>query len=226
MTNRPKMTVVLAMSADGKISDTARSSQLFGSATDFAHLEHQVAIADGIIAGAGTLRAGGSAMRVQDPELIQERKRQGKPSQPVQIICSVSGEIDPNLAFFRQAVPRWLVTTEKGAKYWQEHPGFDRVMVKQTPQNTVDLPIALEELANLGIKSLTVLGGGSFVGTLFSYGLVDDLWLTVCPLIIGGATSPSPVDGDGFSLECALRLELLESKTIDQEIFLHYQVCH
>jgi 5-amino-6-(5-phosphoribosylamino)uracil reductase len=224
MTNRPKTTVILAMSADGKISDVDRSSQLFGSDTDFAHLERLVALSDGAIVGAGTLRAGGSAMRVQNPQLIEERKRLGKPPQPIQIVCSVSGEIDPELTFFRQEVPRWLVTKESGAKPWQDGSGFDRVVVAQTPQETVDLPAAFEQLGELGMESLAVLGGGGFIGTLFSEGLIDEVWLTVCPLIIGGTKAPSPVDGEGFSLECAPLLELLESKTIDGEVFLHYQV--
>lgn len=224
MKNRPKTTVILAMSADGKISDATRSPQLFGSDTDFAHLEHQVALADGVIFGAGTLRVGDSAMRVQNPKLIAEREQRGKPPQPVQIVCSASGEIDPGLTFFRQEVPRWLVTTEIGAKSWQEQPRFERVVVAQTPKETVDLPLVFEQLRNLGIENLAALGGGSFIGALFSNGLVDELWLTVCPLIIGGTQSPSPVDGEGFSLECAPRLELLESRTIDREVFLHYQV--
>ncbi|MGB7058991.1 MAG: dihydrofolate reductase family protein, partial [Geitlerinemataceae cyanobacterium] len=56
MKNRPKTTAIVAMSADGKISDVNRSSQLFGSDTDLAHLERQVALSDGVIVGAGTLR--------------------------------------------------------------------------------------------------------------------------------------------------------------------------
>lgn len=224
MIDRPKTTVILAMSADGKISDVDRSSQLFGSDTDFAHLERQVALADGAIVGAGTLRAGGSAMRVQNPEHIEERERRGKPPQPVQIVCSVSGEFDPDLTFFRQKVPRWLVTTEVGAKFWQDGSHFDRVVVAPTSAEAVDLPAAFEQLRQLGMERLAVLGGGGFIGALFSAGLIDELWLTVCPLIIGGRKAPSPVDGEGFSLECAPPLELLESKTIDGEVFLHYQI--
>lgn len=218
------MTVVLAMSADGKIADVARSAPQLGSKNDFAHLDRQVALADGVIVGAGTLRSEGTAMRVQNPELIEERERQGKPPQPVQIVCSVSGTIDSTVPFFRQALPRWLVTTARGAKAWENRPEFDRVVVVETPQGSVDLPAALEELANLGIERLAVLGGGDFIGRLFGEGLIDELFLTVCPFILGGATAPSPVDGDGFLRANAPRLELLESKTIDREIFLHYQV--
>jgi 5-amino-6-(5-phosphoribosylamino)uracil reductase len=107
------------MSADGKISDASRSPILFGSPADKAHLEAQVALADGILGGAGTLRAGGSAMPVSNPELLQQREQQGKPAQPIQLICSRTGNIDPELRFFQQPILRWLLTTEKGAQNWR-----------------------------------------------------------------------------------------------------------
>jgi riboflavin biosynthesis pyrimidine reductase len=41
--HRPHTTVILAMSADGKIADVRRSPARFGSKTDIAHLEEQIA---------------------------------------------------------------------------------------------------------------------------------------------------------------------------------------
>lgn len=226
MKNRPKTTVVLAMSADGKIADLTRGMPQLGSDADFAHLERQVALSDGVIFGAGTLRVEGTAMRVQKPELIAQREARGKPPQPAQIVCSISGAIDPQIPFFRQGIPRWLVTTEKGAIPWQTQPGFDQVVVGLRHENGVDLTAAFEQLASLGIENLGVLGGGDLISQLFALGLIDEMWLTVCPFIIGGAQSPSPVDGEGFLRSNAPRLKLLESITVRDEIFLHYQVLH
>ncbi len=221
---RPKTTVILAMSADGKISDIARSTGVFGSKTDYAHVEYQVAIADAVLAGAGTLRVGGTAMRVQSPELLEQRQQQGKPPQPVQIVCSLSGDIDPKLPFFRQPVPRWLVTTEAGAVRWETQLGFDRLFHAKTDSKNIDLTAALAEIWELGIQTIAVLGGGELIASLFAEQLIDELWLTVCPLILGGTTAPTPVDGVGFPLALAPRLELLEVKPVEQEVFLHYRV--
>ena len=222
--NRPLMTVVLAMSADGKIADVKRSPAKFGSPKDKAHLENQVAQADAILFGAGTLRAGGSAMTVSHPELLKQRESLGKPPQPVQIVCSKGGAIDPQIKFFRQSIPRWLLTTSAGANAWKEGAEFDQILVVETPTGEINWIDAVEQMAELGLKQISVLGGGELVASLLAVDLIDELWLTVCPLIFGGATAPTPVEGAGFSPEQAKRLQLLSVQTIDQEVFLHYRL--
>jgi 5-amino-6-(5-phosphoribosylamino)uracil reductase len=106
-----KTTLVLAMTADGKIADATKSPPTFGSQRDYAHLEAQIASADIILVGSGTLSDGGSVVLVQKPELIQARIDRGQPAQPPQLVASRSGNIDPLLAFFTQPIDRWLLTT-------------------------------------------------------------------------------------------------------------------
>jgi 5-amino-6-(5-phosphoribosylamino)uracil reductase len=221
--SRPHTTVVLAMSADGKITDARRSPPEFGSSNDKAHLESQVAQTDGCLFGASTLRAGKTAMTVSDPELLKQRKECGKPPQPVQIVCSRSAEIDPHLEFFSQSVPRWLVTTKKGAEHWQGKPEFDRILIAENSAGSIDWVAALREMAKLGLKQLAVLGGGEIVASLVEANLIDEFWLTVCPLILGGTDAPTPVEGKGFPENLAPRLELVEVKPVDNEVFLHYR---
>ncbi len=273
LSNRPHTTVVLAMSADGKIADARRSPTQFGSSTDKAHLEAQVAQADGVLFGAGTLRAGGTAMRVTHPGLLEQRQQQGKPPQPVQIVCSRSAKIDPQLRFFRQSVPRWLLTTTLGAAQWQASPkgtsGFEQVLAIETVQPIhpeelpgseysiqgrqatptqgglaasppwqnepsdqgsanldpeVDWIAAFNHFRALGLVQLVILGGGELVASLLSVGLIDEVWLTICPLLLGGTNAPTPVEGSGFLTNLAPRLELLTVRPVGQEVFLHYRL--
>jgi 5-amino-6-(5-phosphoribosylamino)uracil reductase len=226
---RPHTTVILAMSADGKIADARRSPPQFGSAQDYAHLEEQVAQADGVLFGGTTLRSGGTAMRVRQPHRIQARREKGKPEQPVQIVCSRSGALDPDLRFFRQAVPRWLLTTAAGEDLWQDREGFDQIFNFETQpdlQNlqTIDWGAAFAEFRRQGLERLAVLGGGELIATLLAGHLIDELWLTVCPILLGGNQSPTPVGGEGFLEATAPRLTLLSAETIQEEVFLHYQV--
>lgn len=223
---RPHTTVVLAMSADGKIADTQRSPARFGSSRDKAHLEAQIARSDGVLFGAGTLRAYGTTLRVSTPALLAQRQQQGKPEQPIQIVCSRLAEFSPTLRFFQQPVPRWLLTTEKGAHLWQNQPQFERILTVEDEQQTIDWRSAFAKFAPLGLGRIAVLGGGELVGSLVAMNLIDEIWLTVCPLLLGGADAPTPVQGAGFLADLAPKLELLSVETVEQEVFLHYRVLH
>jgi len=218
-------TVVLAMSADGKISDRGRSPARFGSATDQAHLEAQVALADLVVFGAGTLRAYGTTMSVRGEALQVARREREQSAQPIQMVCSRSGNLDPTMRFFRQPVPRWLLTTEVGAEQWREGDEFERVWkAPLAADGEIDWPQVWAELAERGLERVAVLGGGQLTAALLAAGLVDELWLTVCPLVLGGSASPTPMDGLGFAAETAPQLQLRSANQRGEELFLHYAV--
>ncbi|MGL6341735.1 MAG: riboflavin deaminase, partial [Waterburya sp.] len=73
MNNRPETTAILAMTADGKISDYQRSPARFGSINDKTHLEKQVSLVDGVLFGADTLRAYGTTISISNPKLLEAR---------------------------------------------------------------------------------------------------------------------------------------------------------
>lgn len=238
--HRPHTTVVLAMSADGKIADFKREPARFGSRADQAHLEKQVAAADAVLFGAGTLRAYGTTLTVSHPALLEHRTQEGKPAQPIHIVITHSANLDPDIRFFQQPIKRWLLTTKTGAIAWKERlrtlpsreksftqedfPGFEQILVFETARGTVDIPTALKHLVSIDISRLVILGGGELVAAMLELDLIDELWLTVCPLILGGAIAPTPVAGKGFLPELAPKLQLLEVQTVEQEVFLHYRL--
>ncbi|MEH2174672.1 RibD family protein [Nostoc sp.] len=238
--HRPHTTVVLAMSADGKIADFKRSPARFGSRVDKAHLEKQIAASDAVLFGARTLDAYGTTLTVTDPTLVQLRAQGGKPQQPVHIVITNSANLNPEIHFFKQPVRRWLLTTTAGEFLWKERlqtlhstlgigvqeypPEFEKILVFETPTREIDILAALKQLATLHITRLAVLGGGELVASLLELDLIDELWLTVCPLILGGNTAPTPVEGKGFLPNLAPKLQLIEVQTVEQEVFLHYRL--
>jgi 5-amino-6-(5-phosphoribosylamino)uracil reductase len=219
-----KTTLVLAMTADGKISDAQKSPPTFGSKRDYAHLEAQMALADAILVGSGTLSDGGEAVLVSQPELIQARTDRGQTAQPPQIICSRSGKIDRESTFFSQPISRWLLTTQAGATDWLDLSKFERVLVCETSDGDIDWQAVTLQLTELKIENICFLGGSELAASLFAANFIDELWLTVCPFIYGGSDAPSPVSGSGFTPELAPRLELLSVDRVEQELFLHYRV--
>ena len=223
MNKRPHARVILAMTADGKISDRQGSSARFGSANDKAHLEQQVSLADGVLFGAGTLRAYGTTMSVSSPTLLQQRKERGQLPQPVQIVVSASADLDPQWRFFRQPVPRWLITIADNEDKWRDRQEFARIVTTPVNDSNIDWKMAFQQLSKLGLNQLAILGGGELVASLLVEDLIDELWLTVCPLILGGKSAPTPVGGKGFIQAHGKKLKLLEVKQIEQELFLHYR---
>lgn len=229
------------MSADGKITDASRAAARFPSVADKAHLEAQIAKADATLFGAGTLRAYGTTLPVTNATLIADRRSRQQPDQPIQIVCSAIGNLDPGWPFFQQPVPRWLITTLEGMQSWREgrkgkdiERPFEHVLITERPFNwhvvMQDLLCGKSALSSAAdrpaIQNLVVMGGGELVASLLSDGLIDDLYLTVCPLLIGGKTAPTPVGGLGFTLPRTPQLVLKSCQVKADEVFLHYSVCH
>ncbi|WP_009547673.1 RibD family protein [Crocosphaera subtropica] len=223
MENRPKTAVILAMTADGKIADFQRNAARFGSNIDQNHLEKQISLVDGVLLGARTLRAFGTTVIVKDAELLANRKQNNKPSQPINIVVSASGKIADNLRFFSQPVPHWLMTTQEGTK--EQTSKFEKVLTfPEIEAGKINLVEALKRLKELGLSHLAIIGGGELVANCLEQNLIDELWLTVCPYLLGGKTAPTPVEGMGFLSSHAQKLELLSLEQKEQEIFLHYKV--
>ncbi len=226
MNHRPYTTAILAMTADGKIADYQRSAARFGSKNDQTHLEKQISLADGVLFGASTLRAYGTTMAVSNSQLLQARIQRSQTPQPVQIVVSASGNLDRQWRFFQQPIPRWLITLPTGVKEWRSQNEFERILIAHnTKENnsTIDWALTLMQLKKLDLDTLAILGGGELIASLLAVDLIDELWLTICPVIFGG-NAPTPVGGKGFIQSQAKKLRLLETKQIEQEVFLHYLV--
>ncbi|MFN5513668.1 MAG: RibD family protein [Cyanobacteriota bacterium] len=218
------MTLVLAQSADGKISDFQRSPARFGSPADRVHLEKQISEVDGVLIGAGTLRAYGTSLPLG--EVWQNRRRgQNLPPQPLHLICSRSADLDPRLPFFQQPLPRWLLTLNpEGWPDGGDYPRhFERVLIFPPEGENLPWSLILPKLKALGLNRLAVLGGAELVTSLVAGDWLDEIWLTVCPYLLGGTTAPTFLEGSGFTEAQARHLQLLEVEQRDDEVFLHYQ---
>ena len=81
----------------------------------------------------------------------------------------------------------------------------------------------LDRLAARGVETLLVEGGGDLVFQFLAADALDEMHVTLCPLVVGGA-APSLADGIGFDRADVRRLQLVASDVEGDEIFLHYRV--
>ncbi|MEB3266664.1 MAG: dihydrofolate reductase family protein [Cyanobacteriota bacterium] len=175
--NRPQLRLVLAVSLDGRLAPPVGGAAQLGGAADRRVLEEALAWADGALLGAGTLRSHGCTCLIHAEPLLAVRRRQGLGDQPIAIVASRAGVLDPELPFFRQPLQRWLLRSAAGSA---QAEGFDQVL----PLGS--WPAALQGLASLGVRRLVVLGGADLASALLDQGLIDELQLTLTPLLLGG----------------------------------------
>lgn len=217
-------TVVLAMTADGKISPVDPRAPRGSYPVDLAHLEYQVSLADLVLVGAGTIRTEGTAFTICNPELLAARKVRGQSPQP--IICVVSGSLDlpPDLPFFSQDIERWIFTTRTGLERSSDATTLQKLAeLIDLGDTNLDWDRAYTLIAERGIHNVVALGGGSLTAALAKAGRIDDWWLTIWPVIYGGQHAPTPVEGEGFLPSAAPHLQLIETRQVGSEVFLHYR---
>ena len=102
----PELRLVLAVSLDGRLAPPSGGAAQIGGPGDRRVLEEALAWADACLIGARTLRLHGSTCLVRQPDLLEQRSRQGRPPQPAAVVVSRSGSLDPSLCFFSQPLQR------------------------------------------------------------------------------------------------------------------------
>ncbi len=215
------VTLVAAMSADGKIAPVARTAHRFGAA-DAARLERCCAAADVLILGAGTLRAHGTTRSIRDPRLLAERAERGLPPQPTTCLVTAGGELSPDLPFFsRQSVPRIVATTDAVAPRMAERFGH-LAEVWRCGAAEVSVDGLLDRLAAAGLSEVVLLGGGRLNAAFAAARRIDRLELTLAPVLFGGAAAPTWLDGDG--LPAPARLCLTAWSAVDGCLFASYDL--
>jgi len=76
----------------------------------------------------------------------------------------------------------------------------------------------LQRLAAAGVEAVAVCGGASIYGLFMRAGVVDELYITVEPILFGTGITL-------FDAETETRLQLLETKQLnDNTVLLHYAV--
>lgn len=212
-----------AMSADGKIGTPDRSHASFGSDEDKRRMSLLRRQADAVLVGGATFRAGAQAIpdaqaMIEDPSHFPDPPARTSPVW--NIILTKTMRLPEESSVYTDPRVRPLVITEGISA--PRHALGDRVEVIALPE--VNGKTVIAELEKRGIQALLLESGGDLTSMFFHAGLVDELYLTIAPLVLGGHDSPSPVGGAAFSLASGPRLSLLETTVKENEVFLHYRV--
>jgi len=85
----------------------------------------------------------------------------------------------------------------------------------------VDLAALVRRLGEQQVQSVLIEGGGTLASTALAAGLVDRVYFFIAPLIIGGASAPTAVDGEGVArLADAWRIRNMKVRRIGEDILV------
>ena len=152
------------------------------------------ACADVVVVGSGTLLASPRGTwridRAYPPaaEALRElRVRRGRREQPLLAVVSGGGSLDPSHPVFETGA--LVLTTEATASRLRAAlPGATEV-VAVNGGDAVDLAAAIDLLRDRGCPVVLTEAGPSMFGSLVASGLVDELFVTVSPVLAGRAAT-------------------------------------
>jgi len=215
-----------AVSADGKLALENRSVIQFSSARDQQFVLQLRATADAILCGANTVETFSLDLGPGSEARRKQRQRRGLSSEPLRVLACEDGDIDPQAEIFRKCTSRVIVlTTEKAFKKCAARL-HGLATVKHFGRKELNFRRAIHWLRReFKVKRLLCEGGGETNAALIQAGVVDELHVTICPLVLCGLRAPTFCDGEGVkSVRGAIRLKLKTMKVIRGELFLTYTV--
>lgn len=225
--DRPFVYVNMVSSVDGKATVDG-SERGLGSADDKRIMQELRSHADAVLNGATTLRVSGSSPLVRDAALIARRKRDGLAPQPVGVIVSRRGELPLDAPFFRSSAFRGAVVVTDLSTERQ------RAAIRATGRQVIEVPDGPENGGaivravgqELGVRRLLCEGGPTINRSLLGAGVVDELFLTFAPWLVGGVENLTIVEGEPFGRESMVRLRFVQAlhDEATDELFMRYAV--
>ena len=211
---RPKIILSAAVSIDGKLATTTGDSKL-SSKKDLIRLHKLRSKVDAILIGKNTVK--------KDDPLLTVRYSKGK--NPTRIILDSLGTISSNSKILQTSSEIKTIIavckkiTKKNLEKLEQFP----IDVMVLGENQVNVKSLLQNLGRRKIKTVLLEGGGSINWEFIKNNLVDELFITITPYILGGTDSISLVQGKGFdTILKSTKLRLKSVRRIQNDVVLHY----
>ena len=216
---RPGLRVGMIESADGAAAVDGRSGGL-GSRGDHAVFLALRSLTDVVLVGAGTVRAEGYGPPALPDELVAARERRGQAPLPRIAVVTRSARLDWDSPLFARPTSRPIVVTcaQAPPDCLERAAAVAEVVV--AGDSEVDLPDALRLLGEGGGRAVLGEGGPTLNGRLAAAGLIDELCVTVAPVVAAGDAGRIVA---GPALRPPLAMGLASACEEDGYLFLRYR---
>ncbi len=220
--SRRWLRINMVSAVDGHVTDADGVSGSLGGDGDgeaFRAMRHH---ADGILVGAGTVRSEGYGRMTLLDRFRAQREADGHDGPAPVVVVSASLDLDPNSRLFAtsEAAPIIVTTRDAPQRARMDLRAAGAVIVT-AGAGRVDLPRSVRMLReDLGLEHLLCEGGPGLNGQLVGHGLVDELCVTVAPVLAGGQDPRRVVTG----LPASTRMTLTQTLHREGELLLRYRV--
>ena len=213
--DRPYLGINMVSSLDGKATLDWRTK---GLSTEidrrlFHHLRTQ---ADAVMVGAGTAREERYGRITKNEELSAKRVAEGRVAEAVAVVVSGRLDLPRDLPLLNEPEQAVLIATGSEA----ELPGLGAHV--EYARVGDDLPRLMAELHERGVRSVLCEGGPTLNSFLLAAGLVDELFLTLNPKLLGGAAALTIVAGR--ELVEPAELDLVSVAEAEGELYTRWRV--
>jgi len=213
--DRPYLGLNMVSSLDGKATLNWRTKGL-STEVDRRLFHHLRTQADAVMVGAGTAREERYGRMTKNDELRDKRVGEGRSPEALAVVVSGRLDLPRDLPLLNDSEQAVLIATGVEHSLVDTHPGIEYARVG------ADLPRLMAELRERGVRSVLCEGGPTLNSFLFAAGLVDELFLTMNPKVVGGAAALTIVAGR--ELVEPVELDLVSVAEAEGELFTRWRV--
>lgn len=213
---KPYVILNAAMTLDGKIATKTRDSEI-SSLEDWDRVYRLRSEVDALMIGINTLLT-------DDPKISLKYPRK-KPL--IKVVVDSLARTPENAKILQNKDGSIIViaVTENASKDKVEKlrkAGAEIIFAGSGKK--VDLKHLLRSLWNMGVRSVMVEGGGTLNWSLISEGLVDEVRVSIAPIIVGGKDSLTLVEGEGYDkVKDGFKLKLTNIEVVGGDVVLTYK---
>lgn len=159
------------------------------------------------------------------------RAYEGRAPEPLMVILSYDCALESSEACFQSAGAHVvLATTRHGIARAKALRGRARIDAHLLGEDAVDLAALVRLLhEHYAVRALLCEGGPRVMGGMFAAGLIDEEFLTYCPVIVGASREqprPSYVEGVAFLPQTAPQSHIRTLRRAGDYLFLHTRVSY
>jgi riboflavin biosynthesis pyrimidine reductase len=209
----PWVLINMVASVDGATTVNGRSKGL-GDDDDLAMFKALRTVPDVILVGAGTARAEDYGPVRLDGERIERRRAMGMEDLPRLAVVTGRLDLDPAAKLFSRPETPPVILTGPGA-----NPDRRRALESVAEIVVLEELSAEAVLSHFGSGVILCEGGPALNSQLAAAGMIDEVNLTIAPLIVGGVSKRIV---EGVPAEVPLEMSLDRIVAGDRSLFFRF----